>query len=228
MAALDDLKERLRSEWEQTSARIQESALFIKLKDRYENLTPPMQKVVNVTAVILVLVILLSTPLTWFMASQEQVDLFTSRRALITDLLKAARDAQSVSVIPIPPSSSSLKSMITEQLKSAQLLPEQIISVDSTNDTVEGIRPDLVSGLFQVNLSKLNLRQVVDIGHQLQGINPSVKVKDLTVEASNELGYFNVIYHLLILNVPEMTSPSIPDEPPPPRPGRPNAPKPQK
>ena len=39
---LDELKERLSSELSQTKERIEESGWYNQLRDRYENMSPPM------------------------------------------------------------------------------------------------------------------------------------------------------------------------------------------
>ena len=56
---------------------------------------------------------------------------------------------------------------------------------------------------MEVNLAKLNLNQILDLGHRFQSINPSVKLKDLIITANHEDGrYFDVVYKLVALAVP--------------------------
>lgn len=60
MSSFDDLKEKLVSDARVTWERIQESGAYNQLRDRYENMTPAMQKLTLVGGVALVSLIILS------------------------------------------------------------------------------------------------------------------------------------------------------------------------
>lgn len=204
---LDDIKDRLKSEWQSSMEKLNESPAVIQIKDRYENLNPMMQKLVSWGGAGLLVLLVASVPWSWYSTSQESVDQFLTRRNLIRDLMKASRDAQNTSPMPPAPPASVLKNQTNDIFKSAQLLPEQIISSESSNEPMAGIRADLIQGVYKIQLAKLNLRQIVDVGHQLQNISPSIKLKDMSVQASSMTGYFDVNYKLLVLNVPDFTPP---------------------
>ena len=107
---------------------------------------------------------------------------------------------------------------INSQLHSNQLLPEQIgtvATVEKADLTVGLIPRDFVRDVIHVSLTKLNLRQIVDIGNLLNRLSDSVKMKDMSIGARNDMaGYFDVTYKLYSLNVPEMqTPPAELDEP---------------
>ncbi len=75
---------------------------------------------------------------------------------------------------------------------------------------------NLTEGVLQANLAELNLRQVLDMGHSFQSINPSVKLKDMDMIANREDSrYFDVTYKLVALAVP--APPEVPVEAPPSR-----------
>ena len=108
-----------------------------------------------------------------------------------------------------------LRSAIESILNRAELLPEQNQGVST--GALEGrlIPQNLVSEVVFVNLSKLNLKQIVDIGASIVGISNSVKMKDMAITTHPpDPRYFDVSFKLYSLNVPDPT-PEPPPEPEP-------------
>lgn len=212
----DDLRDRLISDARSTWDRIQESGAYNQLRDRYENLTPPMQKLAIVGTATLVAFIILSIPYSHFTASSEYVGDFENKRMTIRELLKVSRESAEVPQIPQAPPIDSIRSNIENQIKSANLLPEQIKGTEVVDSDSKSIPKNLTEGTVKVSLAKLNLRQVLDLGHQFQSISSSVKLKDLAMNANREdARYFDVTYKLVALAVP--AAPEIAPEPPPSR-----------
>jgi len=209
---LDELKERLSSEWTQTSERIQESAIYNQLRDRYENMSPAMQKLSIVGGAALISAIILSIPYSYFSQSSDYVTEFEGKRSTIRELLKVTRESSEVpNVIPAP-SPDMLRGSIENQLKAANLLPEQMRGAQAVGTGSQLIPKNLTQGVLEVNLAKLNLRQVIDLGYQIGTINPSVKMTDLVMTANKEDNrYFDVVFKLVSLAVPE--APIVQDEP---------------
>ena len=211
---LDELKERLSTEAKHSWEKFQESSLYNQMRDRYENMTPVMQKLTLVVVIAGVSLLILSFPYSSYNQSNEYVSDFEEKRSVIRELLKVSREASEVPNIPNPPPMESLKSMADTQVKNANLIPEQIKSIEVAPANSKLIPQNLSMGSLIVTLSKLNLRQVVDLGYQLQSINQSVKMQDLTVTANREdARYFDVVYKLVALSVPSPAAPEISDEP---------------
>lgn len=214
----EDLRENALSQLKHQTERFQESSAFNQLKDRYENLSPSMQRFVLAGTVALIAFLFMSIPLGYFSSSSTFVEEFESKRQTIRDLLKASREAQDVPSIPIPPSPDDLRSRIEQVLAQSRLTPEQIKSVQVSSVSSGMIPGNLTQGAVDVTLAKLNLRQIVDIGHQIQSFSPSIKLKDLSMTANAEDGrYFDIIYKLIVLAVPNMEAPAPIEEPPAPR-----------
>ena len=112
-----------------------------------------------------------------------------------------------------PPTGSQLVLTIQTSLQNARLLPEQIVGVTNTQAEGRLIPQSLLADVVEVKLAKLNLRQIVDIGTQLTNLSPTLKIKDLLINANPELaGYFDVNYKIYALKVPEAL-PELPPEP---------------
>ncbi|UOF02338.1 hypothetical protein [Bdellovibrio reynosensis] len=209
----DDLKDRFISDARNTWDRIQDSSVYNQLRDRYENMTPVMQKVTIAGVIAVVAFSILSIPYGAFSTSQDLVGEFESKRMTIRELLKVSRESSDVPQIPQAPPLEMIRSNIDNQLRAANLLPEQIKGTEVQDSDSKVIPQNLTEGAVQVSLAKLNLRQVLDLGYQFQSINPSVKLKDLAITANREDSrYFDVVYKLVSLAVP--AAPEVAPEPP--------------
>ncbi|PIS09722.1 MAG: hypothetical protein COT73_13110 [Bdellovibrio sp. CG10_big_fil_rev_8_21_14_0_10_47_8] len=211
--AFEDIKEQLQSELKTRWEQIQESSLYIQIKERYENLTPVMQKISLYGIIAVLLYLVLSFPLGYMTQSNDYVAEFEDKRQLIRDLLKSSRESQDVPNVQPPPSIDSLKAQVDNQLENARLLPEQIQGTTVSAEKSTLIPAAFSQGILRVQLAKLNLRQIIDLGHQFQNISPSVKMIDLSIEAnSQDPRYFDVVYKLspLVVHLQEETP-----EPPP-------------
>ena len=209
---VDELKERIQTELQKTRDTIEETPIYIELRDKYENLTPQQQKGVVWGTIAVVLLLLFSIPLSYFQASGDAISTFKETRALIRDMLKTHKEAQEGPEIPIPPPIDSLKSQIESQLQSAQLLPEQMKGASVEPASGNFVNANLTEGIVKISLADLNLRQIVDLGYQVSSITPSAKLKDLQIQAAATHGYFDVVMKLLVLKVKQKAVANEPEE----------------
>ncbi len=207
MANFEDLKERIKSEVSRVVERIQESSTFNQVRDRFENLSPIIQKLIIVGIAFALLGLLISYPLTSYFSSSESIATYENQRDLIRDLFKIQQDAQnSTGMNPAPPAES-LKAQIEDEFTKAMLLPEQISSV-SIAEIPKTLPKDHIENSLQVILKKLNLRQVVDLGHQMSSLHPALKMVDLSMEANaQDSRYYDVIYKFVTLKIPVYVPP---------------------
>ncbi len=209
----DDLKDKLSTEARATWDRIQESATYNQMRDRYENMTPAMQQLTMYGGIAVITLMVLSIPYGYFNGSSEAVNEFEGKRMTIRELLKVSREAAEVPAIPPAPSMDMLRGNIESTIKAANLLPEQIKGTQPSSGS-NLIPSNLSEGGLQIHLAKLNLRQVVDLGYKFSNISSSVKMADMTMTANREDNrYFDVVYKLVALAVP--AAPVISAEPEP-------------
>jgi hypothetical protein len=213
MSRLQEIFENIKTNSTEAFEKIKETEAYQKISDRYESLSPAGQKTTKIIVGFLILFILLFIPLSQFSTSKDFVTAFEDKRTLIRDLFKTYRESNASLGLPEAPSSEALVGSINNTLQNEQLLPEQIVSVSVGAAEGRLIPPNLMTSVVDVKLSKLNLRQIVDIGSRLSGISQSVKLKDLMMNANSELaGYFDVTYKLYALNVPSAPV-ELPPEP---------------
>lgn len=97
---VDDLKEQIQGVGRRITDRLEEIPAYVQMKERFEGLTPPMQKLTVLAVVVVGWLIVLSIPWGWSSESSLSIEGFESRRALIRDLLKVSREAAEVPNIP--------------------------------------------------------------------------------------------------------------------------------
>lgn len=210
----DDLKEQLLSLLRRLGERIQDTPAYGQLKDRFDGLSPSMQKTTVLAGVVLAFLIVLSLPWSWYGESHTAVEGFDERRNVIRELLKVSREAAEVPDIPTAPPIESLKADVQNRAKQANLLDEQIKSIETVAAAGGLVPSDKSAGGLVVTLWKLNLRQLVDVGGQLSRLNPSVKMTGVEIAANKEdAHYFDVVYRLTALAVPDLSADAPEPEP---------------
>lgn len=211
--AMEDIKEQLLVAWNRVADRVQEMPLYTQLKERFDGLAPSMQKVVVIALGALLWFIVMMVPLSWYQESQDSVTAFDERRSVMRELMKVSREAQDVPPLMPAPPVESLRADIESRLRSANLVPEQIKNIEVGGGASSLIPADRSIGSVLVNVWKLNIRQVVDVGTQLSRLNPSVKLTSTEISANKDDNhYFDVVFKLTALAVPDLTAPP-PEEP---------------
>ena len=208
----EDLKEKFLSSFKQIWDRIQESTVYHQLSDRFENLSPRAQKAVLFGSVLMIFLIIFSMPYRYWLDSQASVQSFEDRRDIVRRLLKASREAADIPNIPQAPTPENLKTEVDAYLADLQLVPEQIKSVEVAPLDTKLIPTTMAQGSIAVNLAKLNLRQIIDIGHKLKSISSSVKMTALQIfPNTQDTRYFDTNFRLTSLSVPQISAPPPPE-----------------
>lgn len=201
MSALTD---RLRSEASQTLEKWGASPGFVAAKDRFEALPSRVQKLVIFSGVAVVALSVLSIPWGWYQTSREAEAEFTRKRQVIEDLLQVQGSLSGRAPLPISPTLESVRAQAEEALRTVKALPEQIRGISASSEKLTGIAGVSTRGAWEVQVEKLNLRQVVDFGFQLSQNNPLVRVQDLELTASSGMpsGYFDAKMLVAVLELP--------------------------
>lgn len=220
---LDELKENIFSKLKVEFEKFQDSSLYLTVSERYQNLSPIAQKLVLIGIFTVTTYLVVSIPLDYYNNSNNHLAEFSGKRELVRELLKASKEAQEIPNIPVPPDVNSVKSRIQSRIEIAKLIPEQIKSVEVISDSSKLVPNKFNQGMVQVQLSQLNLGQIVDLAHQIMSISPSIKLQDLEMSAhSKDDRYYDVIMKVLVLEVPSFDSSSEDDPSPPARPSKNN------
>ncbi len=201
---IDDLKDNLKSHLRQGWSRIEETSFYNQLKDRFENLSPTHQMLTMMGAGALMALMVISIPYSYYSQSTANISTYEAKRSLIRELLKVTRESSEVPDLPVAPTAEILKSNVENQLSIAHLLPEQIKAIEIISAETGLIPKNLLESGLKISLAKLNLRQIVDLGYNIQNISPSVKMNSLNISTNQEDSrYLDMEMRLVSLAVPQ-------------------------
>ena len=196
--ALEQIKERLQQMWSQ----FLESSLYNSFREQFDALPARTQKLVVAGVSALVVLILVMIPFSYWSTSSEHMTNFEANRSLIRELLKAVRFKQENPSFPPQVSSQQLQGRVDEALKGLNLNADQIGQIAP----MSGRSPLIPAGVrmdgLDIELKKLNILQVLDIGHRLQTLDPSLKMIGLSVQRSpSQSHYYDVNFKIISMGV---------------------------
>lgn len=201
---LADLQEQIKDQLKATWDKIQESSAYQQALEKYEDLPSSQQRLIRIGGGILFVLFLLSPPISWLLSSQVAIEEFERKRELTRELLKVIRDSSNVPQIPQAPDLFSLQNRLQQDLLRDRLMPEQIYAIQADVSSGDLIPKNLALGALSIDLRNLNLRQVIDVGHRIVSVSPTVKMTDMEITASpGKEGYFNFKSRVVALKAPE-------------------------
>ncbi|OFZ12791.1 MAG: hypothetical protein A2Z20_07055 [Bdellovibrionales bacterium RBG_16_40_8] len=199
----DKIKEQFIDIWD----KVQESSLYNNLREKFETQSVTTQRGIVFGSVVLLLLFVLSFPYSYFNSSSAFNEEYNENKNMLRSLLRASRLASEATYAPPSVSSEEVKSQIQNMLPRFTLLPEQVGSILDIDMKAmgESLAPKNVGqNGIGLSLKKLNLKQVVDIGFEIQKLNQSVKLVGLDIVANvSDNHYFDVLYKLIIFSVPK-------------------------
>jgi hypothetical protein len=107
---------------------------------------------------------------------------------------------------------SDLQSRAQSQINTQNLQADQIRGVTDFDNSGSSASPIIPKAVIQkgvsVSLTKLTLKQVVDIGHMLQTVHQSAKMVSMEMTAQRENPhYFDVVYKIVSFALPAEPTP---------------------
>lgn len=203
-----EIKDQIADSFKTRWAELQETSLYIQLKEKYDDLSPAMQKLVLVFAASIVALFLVMPPWSWIDSSTTFVENFESKKALIRNLLQLKRDIAQAPQVPNGAPSSALKAQVTSAIQTLGLNSDQIKSIEEvslSNDGSSNLIPNsIIQSGVQLTVWKINLDQFVDLSYKIQKLNPSTKLLSIDMKANSEDNhYYDVIYQLISFAAPQ-------------------------
>lgn len=199
-------KEQLLEALKSYKNKIQDSDIYITVKERYDNLSPNIQKLILFSAVFFVVYFFYSIPAGLVSSAEEKMTYFSENRQLTRELIRAGRIDRTVKLPPPAPSFQDLESQVESKLKFERVLEEQkLTSTQLDKVATSAIVPKSIkqTGL-KTSLKQLNLKQLIRIGEAMSEI-PSSELLNLSIQAdSKDPHYFNVEYEMAAFSVPQI------------------------
>lgn len=207
----ESLKEQLIERLNSYKTQVEDSEVYIRLKERYDNLQPQYQKAIKYSAIFFLVYFIYSIPSGFVSSASEKMEFFEENRLLTRELIRAGRIDKNVKLPPAPPNASSLAEEVDRVLSAETVLPEQKMSaVPQMNIASKTLVPKSIKqGGMKASIKQLNLRQVVRVGEGFSQITGS-QLMNMAVQAdSKDPHYFNVEYEVATFDVPREPTPSM-------------------
>jgi hypothetical protein len=232
---LNDLRERILDQAKNVRDRVEQSAIYNNLRERFEVLPARTQQLVVVGGLGLVALTLVYLPLSFLWSASSKISEYEETRSLLSDLMQTA-GMDDLSQLAPAISADQMRAMVDQALAEQQLTPEQIESIAPTeSESGASLIPSSVKNVahqsLSVSLKKLNVKQIEDIGYRLQNLQQrDIKLTTMRIDrvAQDKAGYFDVEFHLTNFSIPSplLEGEGAPDAAAPnprrPRPSRPS------
>jgi hypothetical protein len=196
--ALEDVKDNVRDQIKAIWGRIRETDAYLQLSEKYQSLSPTGQKLSMAGVIFVGFLLVMAVPYSFYSGSQSSIEEYEGKRDTVRQLFKVNREAAGLPPAPPPVTSNDLQTMARQQLTNARLAPDQIVGVNESPANVPGIAKTIDQAGVQVSLAKVNLKQIVDIGSDLQNMQNTARMMGLEIKASAaDPHYYDVIYKIV-------------------------------
>jgi hypothetical protein len=204
---VEELKERISEAWQNLIDQLEESSTYNTIKEKYLELSPNVQRIILVGGSLASVVIFLMIPLSYYSSSEVYTQEYEDNRQLLRELLKVQAGKSNAAPLPRGLNSTEFKNKARGSLDKFQLLNEQIGAIKDLSSTSPLAKPPVQQTGITVELKRLNLSQLVDIGYELQKLHQSVKMIGVEIFATPERDdYFNAIFKLVSFSFPQQES----------------------
>lgn len=188
--------------------RFQESSLFNKFKEQYDSWPIIVQRAAVFTSGFLLVFVVLSIPLAYIDSASIAIEEFTEYRSLIRELIRVGRTADEPPPLPAGLSFSDMQSQAQMILSQSNLVEEQMGTIQPLDNRPAAILapPVIKQEGISVQLKKLNLNQVVEIGYRLQELTRGTKLTGIDISANaTDDHYYDVVYKIVNFSLPMTT-----------------------
>ncbi len=201
----DQLLDILKTRW----GELQESSIYIQIKEKYDDMSSGAQKLVVLACIAIIVLFLVLPPWSWIGSSSTFIESFESKKALIRSLLQLKRDIAQAPAVANGISSSALKKQVETSIRAIGLNADQIKGVAEISLSNDGsstlVADSVLQNGVQITVSKINLEQFVDLSYRIQKMNLTAKLLSVDMKANNEDNhYYDVIYQLISFAVPQV------------------------
>lgn len=209
---VDDIREQVLDAVQRAKSSLDESNLYLSLKEKYDSLSPVVQKLVLGTVLVLFAWIFLLLPKSFYDTGSENLALFEENRDLILDLYKVKRLAITTPQSAPPLTQMQLESNARSAVTSARVQLDQVKGVSNFDNAGPNaskfIPKEVTQAGVELRLANLNLTQLVDVGHALANIG-SAKIVGLDVRPGSVPGnYFDATFKVVSFDIPAASVPA--------------------
>ena len=181
------------------SALINSSAFFF-LKEKYYHLSPFYRKTFQATGWAIFTVVLLYYPASLFYSSWGHIRDFNTKQELMQDLMVMSASRSDGAGL-FYSAKRDIVALIKQKTRASQIPEKQIQKIQKVSNKGESLKlsPSVKATAVEVAMEKLNLKEVVQYGQQMEQFSHNIKLMSIRIQEDPQKdNYFNVSYILHI------------------------------
>jgi hypothetical protein len=210
---LDELKDRLVGVLQSLGSRIEESELYARLREKFDTLTAPVQKLIVGGTVALILLLIFAIPYSMYSNGSDTILYHEDHRDALVELYRVEREKR---LIPAPMSQLTVMDLprsLESLAQSANIPRDQVESVNEfDNAAAPGGATRIPKSIQQrgarISFKNLNLTQIQQYGQKLMNLDPNARISGLDIQAGSQAGYFDASFKVVIFSLPERAAPA--------------------
>ena len=205
--AFEELKEQWLEQWQQSKEKIQDSALYQQLKERYDDLPPKQQKILQISGLVIICYLVLSIPLGSLQQASDNISQYFEVRATLQQLRDKIKEKDELPQSNAEISGMRMMSSLKALLEKEGLGESQISQTENFEETNTGQFAGVpteakISGL-RWQLKQLNLRQITNITFTAQRQLRPAKITKLHIQPTpDKAGFFDLSAEARIFALP--------------------------
>lgn len=203
----EDIKEESLEQLNVYKEKIQESSIYIQIKEKYDQLNPKQQKYVNIGSILVVTYLVLSIPLGSLSEANNKIERYKAEKKLLANF-KKAQEAASTAPRPQKPQdgnrlSRNLKSLFEKEgLSKDQIGEADAFTEDNTGQFPEIPKEANITGV-KAKLNQINIKQLVDVLKKVETQSAPSKMTHLKINPTAEkAGFYDVAFELRGFDLP--------------------------
>lgn len=204
--AFENISDQLKESFEALKSRVKESEIYNRFREFYYTLPSRQQTLLKIGGVALVTFFAVNIPLQHLRESSYNMNNYSERKDIIRRIKTLDKQKSALSFAPEAFNFSRFSSEAEGRLMSAPVMREQI-KIQPTQPVQNLFPAQAQVETFEVNLKKLNVRQLANSLRVLESMNDSLLVTGVRTEADSEdPHYHNVKVYVTNFSVPETQS----------------------
>ncbi len=182
----ENIIEQINEYFRSIVSHVQESSTFDSLKDKFNSLSPFIQKLLITTICFLIILLTLATPIIKYQASLENMVFFEEQKKLTQKIISFQKKSKSMPSTPKEYKLADFKTKVNtlENAYSINFLPNQM-SVSPSKTRSKIIRSANQNN-FNVETKKTNIDQFLALTYSVQKLNKSLLIESIELKANSE------------------------------------------
>lgn len=192
---LDSIQNTLLILTEKIVDKITSSHLYNKLIEKYHHLPASGQRWILISLSSSVVILLLSFPVSMLIQSKNLMQDFKEKKQITLALIKKPLSSLNPSFL----SPGVFNEQVSSLVKSLDLSPSQPVKIRSAKSPSFSKPLSKLSSLSKsIDISGLNIQEIIEVAHKIESLAPSIKVHRLNIkELKDKENYYRAIYTIV-------------------------------